>query len=140
MDPLAIYAAALSTVLAGFQIYVWIDSRRTKVRLSLGRYSNLLGVATPDTMGLTVRIRNKSGHTIHPAAAGYGSHGGDGEIRSFGIGDDRVPKDVPPGETLQFNIAPEELDDEARQRPITVWVRLSDGKVIQAKRRRPIDV
>jgi hypothetical protein len=139
VDPLALYAAALSTVLAGFQIYVWIEARRTKVRLSLGRYSNLLGVATSDTMGLTVRIRNKGGHTIHPAAAGYGSHGGDGKIRSFGINDDRVPKDVPPGETIYFNIAPEELDFDVRQRPITVWVRLSDGKIIQARRRRPID-
>ena len=75
MDALAIYAAALSTVLAGFQIYVWIDSRRTQVRLSLGRYSNLVGVATPETMGLTVRIRNNSGHTIHLAPPGTGAMG-----------------------------------------------------------------
>lgn len=130
---IATYGAVLSTVLGGAKFYSWIDSRRTKVKLSLGRYATTLGGTGP--FGVTVRITNHSRHIVHPIAAGFGSRT---PYSSFGINDDRVPKDVGSDETLQFYIRPDELQPEVLDRPFIAWVRLSDGTIVEVKRARPL--
>jgi hypothetical protein len=133
---IAIYGAVISTVLAGAKFYAWIDSRRTKVSLSLGRYGTTPGATGP--LGVTVRITNRSRHIVHPVAGGFGSRTPEGSISSFLINDDRVPSDVGPGETLHFNIRPDELRPEVLDRPFIAWVRLSDGTIVEGKRARPL--
>lgn len=135
LDPLALYAAVLSTALAGWQIYTWNRERATVLEV---RLAHAFPTEGPEFQHwLSIEAINRSSHAIRVTSAGFYLQ--DGSNRSMVI-TAPLPWSTIPGEVLPHDSgAAFILAGDAQQggidiyRPLQAWVNTADGHTFVSK-------
>jgi hypothetical protein len=133
IDPIAIYAAVVSTVALGWQIQKERRARRPQVEVRA--YMGLLSFPTGMRPALQIEARNRSDHPTRVASAGFHVQDNSGDV--LAIFSDQpgatIPGVIPARDSGFTYLLPDQLGKLDPNRPVVAWVSLSTGERINAK-------